>query len=200
MSAWIVLVEGHQRNISTILYWNRSSGLWQEYFLIFSIQINRENKPRPVTAYFWINHDGLNNLGRGSVGHQGIFLLNYIDSGFWREVFIHFFVLVALATRILHGLPKLWITFQSVSPKDHSCGNCLKLAQWFRCPSKTLWTGRRVTTTTDGVRSQWLPLSLWLRLAKNWYHWQVYNKRTITVTWANRFAYLLLKSHPRFIL
>ena len=33
--------------------------------LKFSIQINKENKPGPLAAIFFTNHDGLNNLDRG---------------------------------------------------------------------------------------------------------------------------------------
>ena len=33
--AWTILVEDHQSNISAKLYWNRSSGFWQEGFLSF---------------------------------------------------------------------------------------------------------------------------------------------------------------------
>ena len=34
-TAWNILVEGHQRNISAKLYGNRSSGFWQEDFWSF---------------------------------------------------------------------------------------------------------------------------------------------------------------------
>ena len=36
--AWTILVEDHQRNISAKLYWNRSSGFWQEDFLKFLVK------------------------------------------------------------------------------------------------------------------------------------------------------------------
>ena len=32
---WTILVEDHQGNISAKLYWNRSSGFWQEDFFKF---------------------------------------------------------------------------------------------------------------------------------------------------------------------
>ena len=36
--AWTILVEDHQRNISAKLYWNRSSGFWQEDFFMFLVK------------------------------------------------------------------------------------------------------------------------------------------------------------------
>ena len=36
--AWTILVEDHQRNISAKLYWNRSSGFWQEDFFKFLVK------------------------------------------------------------------------------------------------------------------------------------------------------------------
>ena len=32
MTAWTILVESYKRNIPAVLYWNRSSGFWQEDF------------------------------------------------------------------------------------------------------------------------------------------------------------------------
>ena len=37
--AWKILVEDYQRNISAKLYWNWSSGFWQEDFKVFYIDI-----------------------------------------------------------------------------------------------------------------------------------------------------------------
>ena len=44
------------------------SALWflTRRFLKFSVQIYRENKPRPLAAMFLTNPNGLNNLARGS--------------------------------------------------------------------------------------------------------------------------------------
>ena len=33
--AWIVLVEGHQRKIPAKLDWNRSSGFWEDFEVVF---------------------------------------------------------------------------------------------------------------------------------------------------------------------
>ena len=66
MTAWTILVEGHQGNISAVIL---KSVQWflTRRFLKFSIQIYRENKPRPWRPHFLKNSNGLNNLGRESL-------------------------------------------------------------------------------------------------------------------------------------
>ena len=43
---WI-FIEGHQRNISAKLYWNRSSSFWQKDFKVFYIAIEGKKSPDP---------------------------------------------------------------------------------------------------------------------------------------------------------
>ena len=64
--AWTILVEDHQRNISLKLYWNWSSGFWQEDFLSFLYRYIGKISPAPWQPCFLTNPNGLNNLGRGS--------------------------------------------------------------------------------------------------------------------------------------
>ena len=79
MTAWIILVEGHQRNISAKLYWNQSCGFWQKEFQIFLYRYIGKISPAPWQPCFLRNHDGLNNLGRGSP--KEYLFLNYIKIG-----------------------------------------------------------------------------------------------------------------------
>ena len=60
-----ILVESHQGNIFAKLYWNRSSGFWQENFLSFLHRYIGKISPTHWEPCFLMNHDGLNNLDRG---------------------------------------------------------------------------------------------------------------------------------------
>ena len=64
--AWIILVEDHQRNISAKLYWNRSSGFWQEDSFSIYIYIIEKISPAPWRPCFLTNQNCLHNLGRRS--------------------------------------------------------------------------------------------------------------------------------------
>ena len=91
MTASTILVKGHQGNISAKLYWNRSSGFWQEDFFQVSKKIYRENKLHPLAAmFFW----RITIIWKILVeGHQGnIFAkLEWNRScGFWQENFSGF--------------------------------------------------------------------------------------------------------------
>ena len=53
-TAWTLLLEGYQRNISVKLYWNRSIRVsYEKIFKVFYIDIYRGNKPHPIVAMFF---------------------------------------------------------------------------------------------------------------------------------------------------
>ena len=64
-TAWTILVEDHQKNISAKFYGNRSSGLGQDDFYIF-LYIGKIS-PAPWRPCFLTNPNDSNNLGRGSL-------------------------------------------------------------------------------------------------------------------------------------
>ena len=64
--SWMILVEFYQSNTPANLYWNWSSGFWQENVVFFLYRYIGKISPAPWRPYFWTNHDGLNNRGRGS--------------------------------------------------------------------------------------------------------------------------------------
>ena len=88
--AWTILVEDHQRNISAKLYWNRSSGFWQDDFKSFLYRLYRENKPRPLVAMFWRIQMAWTILVEGHQRNISAKLYGNRSSGFWQEEFLSF--------------------------------------------------------------------------------------------------------------
>ena len=66
MTAWTILIEDYKRNIPAVLYWNWSSGVWQEAFSSFLYRYIGKISPTPWRPCFLTNPNGLNNLSRGS--------------------------------------------------------------------------------------------------------------------------------------
>ena len=93
MTAWTILVKGHQGNMSAKLHWNLSSGFQQEDFFKFSIKMYRENKPRPLAAiFFWQIMTAWTILVNGYQGNISAKLYWNRSSGFWQEDFFSSFL------------------------------------------------------------------------------------------------------------
>ena len=181
MTAWTILVKGHQRNISAKLFWNWSSGFWQEIF--FSCFLYRHiGKISPAP---WRPCDGLNILVT-----KDSFLPIYIeispvvsDEKIFKVFYTYIYIgkinptilklvqqsLTIRFLKLFFSLPwqpkscmdsKSMNNFHSVSPKNQSCEIWLELAQWFRssCLTKLwtdTWTSRRWLMVSDHNNSLW---------------------------------------------
>ena len=130
-TAWTILVEDHQKNISAKLYGNRSSVLGQDDFYIF-LYIGKIS-PAHWRPCFLTNPNGSNNLGRGS-------LKKHFYKIIWKSV--QWFL-----TRRYRYIGKISPTpwqpcfltnpnglknLGRGSPKEHFCKIILKWVQWFR--------------------------------------------------------------------
>ena len=140
MTAWTILVKGHQGNISAKLYWNRSSGFWQEdFFSSFLYRYIGKISPTPLAAIFfdeswWLEQPWKRvtkdtflpsyiEIGP-SVSDKKIFKVFYIDTYIgkispapWRPCFL-------TNPNGLNNLGK-------GSPKQHFCKIIWKSVQWF---------------------------------------------------------------------
>ena len=135
MTAWTILIEGYQRNISTKLYWNQSSGFWREDFSSFLYRYIGKISPGPWRPRFLTNFDGLNNLGRGSPKEHfwwiilksvGCFLTRRFLKFSGGHVFLFFFSFFFFLTN--HDG---WNNLGRGSPKKHFYRVILKSVRWF---------------------------------------------------------------------
>ena len=104
MTAWTILVEGHQRNIPAKLYRNLSISFWQEDFLSFLYRYIGKIRPAPWQPCFSTNQDYLNNLGRGSPRkHFCQVIMKSVQWFLTRKIFKVFYIDISGKTS-----PALW--------------------------------------------------------------------------------------------
>ena len=91
-----------------------------------------------------MNHDRLNNLGRGSPKEHFCQVILKSVQWFLTKRFLKFFLWLLWQPESCMNFKSL-NSFESVPPKDHSCEIWLKLVQWFRriCCLKKLWRDRQ---------------------------------------------------------
>ena len=152
--AWTILVEDHQRNISAILYCNRSSGFWQEDFLSFLYryigQISPHSPPPPPPPhththththpgdyFFWQIQMAWTILVEDHQRNISAKLYGNLSSGFWQEDFLSFLCSYIGKKSSVHWPPCFLTNPNSLnnlgrgSPKEHFCKIKLKSVQWF---------------------------------------------------------------------
>ena len=121
------------------IIWKSVQWFWTRRFLKFSIQIYRENKPRPLVALFFDESKWLEQSCNRIT--KGTFLLNYIEIGpvvSDKKIFKSFLYRLyrenkprPLAAMFLIN-PNVLNNFGRGSPKEHFCEIILKSVQWFR--------------------------------------------------------------------
>ena len=136
--AWIILVEDHQRNISTKLYRNRSSGFWQEDFYSFLYRYIVKIIPTPGGHVFWriqmartiLVEDHQSNISAKLYGNQ--------SSGFWQEDFLKFSILIYRENKPRPPWQLCFLTNPNGlnnlgrgSPKEHFYQIISQSVQWF---------------------------------------------------------------------
>jgi hypothetical protein len=97
------LKEVHPRNIHTKLQRNPLRHYGEEDFLKFHYMSHSENKPRPRQPCFLSDQNFFKESKRGPPKEHSYQITMKSIEPFWRRRFFKFFLLVAMATRVLHG-------------------------------------------------------------------------------------------------